>query len=146
MRPSPMPLMFIFWLSLTNPKSLKSLQWSCSGIPIPVSFTDILRNFSCLSFETISTIVLTSPFWVNLMAFDWRFISTYIILYSSQQISEEWLIIEVKLSSEILTNSTSNLKFLSLAFWACIYITFFIVSLMLKVAKFCRNIPDLICE
>ena len=145
-RPSPMPLMFTFWLSLRNPKSLKSLQWSCSGIPIPVSITDILRNFSWSSFKTIWIIVLTRPSYVNLIAFDWRLIRTCMILCSSQHIWAEWPTIEDSWLSEMLKNSTSNLMPLCLAFCACISITLRTVSLMLKVLKFYLNIPDLIWE
>jgi hypothetical protein len=44
-RPSPIPLRLSFFLSYKNPKSLNNLFWSSYSIPIPVSITEICKNF-----------------------------------------------------------------------------------------------------
>ena len=68
-RPSPIPLVFIYAVSLMNPNSLKSLLYSLYGIPIPVSITETSRNLASSS-SRICTLTITLPFYVNFSALD----------------------------------------------------------------------------
>jgi hypothetical protein len=108
-RPSPIPLVFYSYVSFTKPKSLNSFFWFSLLMPTPVSWTVIYKYFGsssssiwlhCLFFKTISsplypgasfsdwemisTLILTCPFKVNFIAFDWRLRRTYWILSWSE--------------------------------------------------------------
>ena len=89
-KPSPIPFVFIYSVSLTKPNSLKSLFYSFCGIPTPVSMTDISKYVeSCDSVESmILTLISTFPTSVNLRALDWRPNRTYIIRCLSDTITE----------------------------------------------------------
>ena len=142
MRPRPIPFTLRCWSSWTNPNSLNSLSWFSLGIPIPVSITDIFRNFLSVSSPLIISIfVYTLPCWVNFSALAWIPSSTCIILCSSQQIMG---LSSPSSSVPILRNSAWNSKSLSLAFWRYMLMTFSTLSLMLNTRWFFRNLFPLI--
>jgi hypothetical protein len=58
-------------------------------MPIPVSATEIFKNFSKLTRFSISTIMVTLPFLVNFNALLYRPNKTCIILYSSENMIGE---------------------------------------------------------
>ena len=86
--PSPTPLVFISFEESRNPKSLNSLSWSSSLIPMPESMTFIWtipcpfedwKNGICFSLwrssfslMNLHSIVTEPPCWVNFIAFDNR--------------------------------------------------------------------------
>ena len=132
-RPSPMPFMFICWLSSTNPKSLKSFPWSSFKIPIPVSVTLICKYLEFYPLLIISTSVLTSPCCVNFKALDCNPRRTCMILCSSQQIFGLWPLTKDSSLRVIPMKLTPKLMPLSTAFCCYMHITFSTVSRMLKV-------------
>jgi len=141
--PSPTPLVFILSDSLRKPKNLNSLPWFFFEMPIPVSLTVICRNFSW-EILRISTMISTSPSWVNLSAFDWRQSRTCIILCLSVTIKE---LKDPRLSCSIslmLTKLAKSFILLSSAFLCWIIITSLTASMMSNCSRFVRNLPCLI--
>ena len=142
-RPKPTPFLLSYWVSFTKPKSLNSLFLSYSGIPIPVSLTDILRYLSSLIFS-MSMIIVTLPEVVNLSALDWSPRSTCITLYSSVLTMQLCNYDNSLSSSDILLYMTLNKMSLSSAFFLWMHITFSIDSLMSNIVIFFLNLPAFI--
>lgn len=63
MSPSPTPVWFLFFVSSSLPKGLKSLAMSSGVIPEPVSHTSISTSFC----STRAAAIQISPFSVNLI-------------------------------------------------------------------------------
>ena len=90
--PSPVPFVFRPWLSSNLPKYLNSLVKSLLLMPMPVSSISSRSRFLhrsrpvyiCVSsgsgsLSTILALTVIWPLWVNLSAFDMRFIRTCLI-------------------------------------------------------------------
>ena len=126
----PIPLTFIAYVSFINPNNLKSFFWLSLEIPTPVSFT-INKKWSLLAVTSI----LTSPCSVNLIAFDYKFKSIYIILYSSCTMLK---------SSSKLINSETKLILLASAYLIYIFITYSTNFFKSNFLMFFLNVPALI--
>ena len=85
-KPAPVGFIFLFYESYTYPNSLNKLFKFSSQIPIPLSITDtfIYYDYPPISVND-SKITLMYPFIVNFIAFDIRFMKTYVNLFISVQ-------------------------------------------------------------
>ena len=153
-RPSPIPFLFLYALSFTNPKSLNNLLWSSNSIPAPVSITSIWMYCDESCSWIILTLISTFPFSVNLIAFDYNPSSTCWILYLSVLINGLYFNSVFDLTIKSFENRLSCCVMFSydaknwisswLTFCLWIHITCSIASLMLNYLMFFLNFPALI--
>lgn len=141
-KPRPTPLVFIYLLSWTIPKSWNKFFWFFLEIPIPVSYT-LICSISFSFFITTSTIIFTLPSLVNLRALLYKPRSTYMTRCLSVLIMGPCLW-RLPSSCLMFTNYTSCWMLLSWAFLYCIIITSFTMVTTLKFEIFFRNFPAFI--